>query len=194
MAILCHWVWHLCFCLLLWETLLLHFLHNLHLPVNWQLREMFLKSGMAVSTTSKSDKLSPQKHPQRRCVSTLHKSTGLCNVFRCDLFHPGILLVISIPLCQRLLLEHPVGSACSYWSAYSTAVVCIDKKCVRTSGVGEYVGVRSKLSWMFDSYSSVNLIFCFLFLMHQYFRYPNPLLAAYSNLESLYPIRFFWCC
>lgn len=108
------------------------------------------------------------KRPQRRHVSFLHKSSGSRNIFWCDLFHPGILLVISIPRRQRL--ERPAGSACSHRSAYSTAAVCIDKKCVHASGVGEYVcllgkvGVRSKPLQIFDSYSSVYLILCFLSL------------------------------
>lgn len=155
----------------LWETSLQHFMHNFtsvskltaeqNVPEQWDGCEYRVWVWQTLTT----------ERPQRRHASFLHKSSGSRNIFRCDLFHPGILLVISIPRRQRLCCSSiPPGLLAATGLLTVQRRFALIKSVFAPLELVEYVcllgkvGVGSKPLQIFDSYSSVCLILCFLSL------------------------------
>lgn len=139
---------------------------------------------------------SHRKRPQQRCVSILHKSSGSRNIFRCDLFHPGILLVISIPHRQRLsaawasrrvalqpqvCLQYNCGFHWKGKKNKKRTHASIDGASVHLLGDGRgggHTSCQHKISADLWFITSCKFHFVFSFLVHQYFRRP---LARWLN-------------
>ncbi len=188
-GILCHWGWHLYFLrehFCLWHSFkrrcssMFCLIYIRQYTDSWEKCSWTVKWLWAPRVSLIN---SHRKRPQQRCVSILHKSSGSRNIFRVIYFIPESCSSLAFNVVSvSQLFEHPVGSACSHRSAYSTTVVCIAKEYAHASVAGECVCLLSEgggrpsclLETSADLWFITSCKFHFVlpFLVHQYFRYP----------------------